>query len=142
MGLFDDFIQGKGDASASPAPQGKAAQRRLPQSTTQSGAYAYLLTINSSHDSDQSDTGDPWSIVQDLPLLADDKNYLSGALAVLQLPDAQVHALLSAYREQWERAVKRWTRSHGHDNAGRRAANRWLLSGGIGLIDRKEVDEL
>lgn len=141
MGLFDDYIQGEGDASASPAPKGKATQPSLPQSTEQSGAYACLLTINASSDHDQSDTGDPWGIVQDLPLLADDKNYLSGALAALQLPDAQAHALLRGYREQWDRAVRRWTRPHGHDNAGRKAANRWVLNGCIGLIDRKQVDE-
>lgn len=77
---------------------------------------------------------DPWTALTGLHLLADDKVYLHGALNALQLDRPYAYAFLMLYRQHWERAMKRCTNQNGLDNAGRRAANSWILDGASGFI--------
>lgn len=62
--------------------------------------------------------------VYDLPLLPDDKQFLSDLLHGKTLADKSV--LLQGYRRQWDEASAGETLDHRRDNAGRRAANTWI----------------
>lgn len=72
---------------------------------------------------------EPWLalIEQHCPLVPEDKRFLRIRLVTL----APGHALRLArqYVEAWQQAEQQEPRSHAKDNAGRRAANRLLMSG-------------
>lgn len=85
---------------------------------------------------------DPFSALSGLPLLAGDKTFLSGALGAWCLPDGVAYGLLLEYRKRWERAAKRCTNPNGADNAGRKAANLWVLGGCHGVISYQDVGKL
>lgn len=77
---------------------------------------------------------DPWTALAGLPLANDDRVYLHGFLNAMQLPKPHAYALLHRYRGKWEKAASRCHNPNGADNAGRRAANAWLLDGAQGFI--------
>lgn len=131
MGAFDWLD----DDGAAIAPQDAPTVTQQP-----TGCYQRLMVIElpAQH---AEPTSEPFSALSGLPLLAGDKTYLHGVLAGLQLPDAIAHALLTHYRQQWERAAKRCTNPNGVDNAGRRAANTWVQHGCNGFMQYQDVDK-
>jgi len=65
-----------------------------------------------------------WEAAEDLPLLPDDKQFLTDFLQGKTHADKS--ALLAGYRRQWDEASSGETQEHRRDNAGRSAANRWI----------------
>ena len=59
-----------------------------------------------------------------LPLLPGDVQYVNGTL--LYRPETSVHQLLRGYLKEWVRAAAEEPQDQKKENAGRRAANRWL----------------
>ncbi|MBG57476.1 MAG: hypothetical protein CMK46_04215 [Porticoccus sp.] len=65
-----------------------------------------------------------WEATEDLPLLPDDKQFLTDLLQGKTLADKS--ALLAGYRRQWHEASSGETQEDRRDSAGRSAANRWI----------------
>ena len=84
---------------------------------------------------------EPWSALSGLPLLAEDKSFLHGAIGMMQLPNALTYQLLATYRAKWEQAASRHRYPNGADNAGRKAANLWILNGAEGFIGWSAADK-
>jgi hypothetical protein len=85
---------------------------------------------------------DPWQALQGLKLQPEDKTYFHGFLNALQLPRPLAYQLLATYRQTYERALKRGTNPNGLHHAGLQAANRWLLAGAQGFIQREAFYKL
>ena len=68
---------------------------------------------------------DPLSALADLPLLIDDRRFITQQLH--RIPRQQHEAVLAEYRRVWLEAAAAETDESRKDNAGRRAANLYLL---------------
>ncbi|MEZ5534398.1 MAG: hypothetical protein R3F02_02125 [Thiolinea sp.] len=83
----------------------------------------------------QAARSDPFNAVAGLRLLPEDRAYLHGFMAALQLPEHIRYGLLLEYRQRWERAAQRAPHPNQADNSGRRSANIWIQQGAEGFID-------
>jgi len=71
-----------------------------------------------------------WQPVNHLKILVGDKSYILGFIAGKQLDNRGTQVMLEEYARRWEKVASRQKQEHWRDNAGRKAANRWLLDGG------------
>ncbi|MGB1257721.1 MAG: hypothetical protein ACPG51_17755 [Thiolinea sp.] len=89
-----------------------------------------VITIDAGNAMDGYVRGiDPWHLLNDLRLQSEDKNFLRGAVSILPLSDSMLYAFLMTYKAKWEVAAQRCVNPNGKTNAGRRAANSWILYG-------------
>lgn len=79
---------------------------------------------------------DEWGILKEFRLLAEDKTFINGFVAGLQLNKAQKQALLREYAEVWTRSAKNEKSVNKKHNRGRYAANAWIRMGASGFVDR------
>lgn len=90
--------------------------------------------------SDPPETGGAWSALSDVRISGDEKNFIRGFVAALQLTQAQEHELLLQYLKQYQKAFKREHNPNRQRNSGLYAANTWLRLGADGFVDRSPMN--
>ena len=78
-----------------------------------------------------------WVGLGDIKIGSDEKNYIRGFMAGLQLDKSQEQALLKYYATVWNDAYRRESNPNRKYSQGRYFANSWLRNGAKGFMERK-----
>ena len=104
-----------------------------PSDTLQYTALVIHLPIST-----EEPTGlNEWSPVNNLSLQNDERLFISGFVAGLQLSKSQRFALLKEYANVWNRAYQRERSPNRKAYQGRFCANSWLRNGAKGFVQRQ-----
>ena len=84
-----------------------------------------------------ADSLNEWAVLGDIKIGSDEKNFIQGFVAALQLSKTQSQALLQHYASVWNKASQSEQNPHRKYSQGRYMANSWLRSGAKGFIERQ-----
>jgi len=80
---------------------------------------------------------DEWLTAVDAKLTNEDKVFIGGFFAALQLSGSQKQKLLEMYAERYQQALKRAGSNPAKYSIAKRAANQWVGAGASGFIVRE-----
>ena len=108
-----------------------------PDASTPLELVTLTLTLPKGNNTSGANSFNEWAILGDIKIGSDEKNFIRGFIAGLQLTTAQTQALLMHYATVWNTAYQREQNPNRKYNQGRYFANSWLRNGAKGFMERK-----
>jgi hypothetical protein len=104
---------------------------------TRSDTLTFTITLPKGEEIKGSTALNRWAGLGGLLIGNDEKNFIRGIIAGLQLNNAQKQTLLRHYAAVWNKAHQRERSPNRKRNQGYYAANTWLRTGAKGFIQRQ-----
>ncbi len=115
----------------------KDKPKKHQQSHTTPETVTFTITLPKGKKIEGNASLNRWGGLGGLSIGNDERNFIRGIIAGLQLSNEQKQALLKQYAEVWNKAYQRERNPNRKVNQGYYVANTWLRSGAKGFVHRK-----